>query len=332
MAALEGTGPDAVAAALSTNDDACSITTWYEAHKALTFKTVIIPLPALFIDWLGSDGPCMLPRTKRGARATARTRMDDDDCELSDAEDDGAAPHFPVLEGDVDAAVAAVGGAAFVKLNWSAPQDAAWLGPLKCESAGDVFALLAASSLVKQDVARAATVVLAVRRFAAVEASREFRCFWLDGQLVAACQRHVDTVFRDLADEVVLSEVRSRLRAFFDRSLSLPAHCVVDVVVEARSTYLVDVNVAAQRTDPLLFAWADVLALRCPAAGPRPPTQSFELRVVEGDQFAVRASAMSSFRAPMDVAAIAEAGGLDELVRRSRLDDSSSSSSDGGVD
>ena len=110
---------------------------------------------------------------------------------------------------------------------------------------------------------------------------------------------------------------------------------VVDVVIERRSTYLVDVNVAAQRTDPLLFDWGDVLALRrSERNGPRPPSETFELRVVEASD-AVRASALSSFRAPLDIAAIADAGGLDELVRRSRLDDSpssSSSSSYGDVD
>ena len=99
---------------------------------------------------------------------------------------------------------------------------------------------------------------------------------------------------------------------------------------------MVDVNVAAQRTDPLLFEWADVLALRrSDGNGPRPPSATFELRVVEASD-AVRASALSSFRAPLDVSAIADAGGLDELVRRSRLDDeedeSSASSSYGDVD
>ena len=63
-----------------------------------------------------------------------------------------------------------------------------------------------------------------------------------------------------------------------------------------------DVNVAAQRTDPLLFEWADVLALRrSERNGPRPPSETFELRVVEASD-AVRASALSSFRAPLDVA------------------------------
>ena len=182
---------DAVAAALESNDEACSIAAWYDAHKDVTFKTVIVPLPSNVVAWLRSDGPCVLPRTKHGARVTARTTTADDDCELSDSDDEGNAPHFPVVEGEIDAAIAAVGGCAFVKLNWSAPRDAAWLGSLECATAGDAFALLAASSLVKDDAARALNVVLAVRRFVTVEPSREFRCFVLDGQLVAACQRRV---------------------------------------------------------------------------------------------------------------------------------------------
>ena len=130
----------------------------------------------------------------RGARVTARTHNRDDDCELSDSDDDGGAPHFPAVEKAIDEAITAVGGCAFVKLNWSAPKDAAWLGTLECATAGDAFALLAASSLLKDDAARALNVVLAVRRFVSVEPSREFRCFLLDGRLVAACQRRACSV------------------------------------------------------------------------------------------------------------------------------------------
>ena len=98
---------DAVAAALGSNDEACSIAAWYDAHKNVTFKTVLVPLPVPFVEWLRSDGPCVLPRTKRGARVTARTHNRDDDCELSDSDDDGAAPHFPAVEAAIDDAIAA---------------------------------------------------------------------------------------------------------------------------------------------------------------------------------------------------------------------------------
>ena len=107
MAALEAASSeeDAVAAALESDDEACSIAAWYDAHKNVTFKTVLVPLPAPFVEWLRSDGPCVLPRTKYGARATARTHNRDDDCELSDSDDDGEAPHFPVVEAAIDEAI-----------------------------------------------------------------------------------------------------------------------------------------------------------------------------------------------------------------------------------
>ena len=162
--------------------------------------------------------------------------------------------------------------------------------------------------------------MLAVRRFVSVEPSREFRCFLLDGRLVAACQRRVDTVFRDLSDESTLTEMRARPRLLRPGPQSPDAPPPPDVVIERRSTYLVDVNVAAQRTDPLLFEWADILALRRSETGPRPPSETFELRVV-GPPRRARAGALSSFRAPLDVAAIADAGGLDGRVAWSRLDD-----------
>ena len=151
MAALEeaSSEEDAVAAALGSNDEACSIAAWYDAHKNVTFKTVLVPLPPNVVAWLRSDGPCVLPRTKYGARVTARTHNRDDDCELSDSDDDGAAPHFPAVEKAIDEAIAAVGGAAFVKLNCSAPKDAAWLGSLECATAGDAFALRADGSVLR---------------------------------------------------------------------------------------------------------------------------------------------------------------------------------------
>ena len=45
MAALEeeaSSEEDAVAAALGSNDEACSIAAWYDAHKNVTFKTCLL--------------------------------------------------------------------------------------------------------------------------------------------------------------------------------------------------------------------------------------------------------------------------------------------------
>lgn len=93
-------------------------------------------------------GVCTRPRS---------TQAVDDDCELSDDEDsDGPELSFPELERAIDVAVDALGGLAFVKLNWSAPRDATWLsGSLECRCAADAFALLKASEFVAHDVGHA---------------------------------------------------------------------------------------------------------------------------------------------------------------------------------
>ena len=117
---------------------------------------------------------------------------------------------------------------------------------------------------------------------------------------------------------------------------------VIDIVVQASATFnqrrvyvtnftIQGASLLERQHHAYLQTLTDlrsvVLALRrSENPGPRPPSETFELRVVEASD-AVRASALSSFHAPLDVAAIADAGGLDELVRRSRLDDSSSASS-----
>ena len=364
MAALSAKDPLRVECADVT---ACSISHWYPLNKKATFATRVVPLSEAFVAFLGSDGPMVLPETSKGARVGSRgATAVDDDCELSDDDgddddDERGALRFPEVEAAAEAAIAELGGVAFCKLNWSAPRDAAWLtgGSLRCECAGDAFALLAASEFAKHDACRAyarcvdaaepdavrCDLVLAFRAWQDLDPAREFRCFVLDGRLVAACQRKIDAAFDDLAaaaaDELgedddgdrVLDGVRRKIAALLDSGLDLPRHCVVDVAVQGARATLVDVNVASEDTDPLLFTWPELLDLRATTvAAPRPSSSAFELRVVDADSPAVQPSELSSFRAPLDVAAIAEAGGLDELLaamqQQQRLDGDSSSEDD----
>ena len=347
MAALEH--PNTTPTLTCADVTQCSICHWYPLNKKHTFKTIVVPASRAFVEFLGSDGPMVIPETAKGARVASRGRTAvDDDCELSDDES-APAPRFPDDEAAVDAAIAELGGVAFCKLNWSAPRDAAWLtgGRLQCECAGDVFALLAASEFARHDVGRAydgcgdggdadaikCGAVVALRAWRDLEPSREFRCFLLDGVLVAACQRRVDEVFEEFDDDdgSALRGVKAGIARLVDAGLDVPRDCVLDVALDGRRAYLVDVGPSVA-TDPLLFAWPELLALR-PAASARPrgPSTDFELRVVDADSPPVMPSELSSFRAPLDVAEIARAGGLDELLasmRTQRADDSSSSDDD----
>lgn len=45
----------------------CAIQSWYEAFKAVTFRSVLLPLPQEFLDWLVSDG-LYLPEDSEAVR------------------------------------------------------------------------------------------------------------------------------------------------------------------------------------------------------------------------------------------------------------------------
>ena len=97
----------------------------------------------------------------------------------------------------VDAAIEALGGSAFPKLNWSAPKDAIWStsnGNLRCRSHSDVLRLLKNSDYAAADIDQAEDigmkVVLVLKPWCEISTASEFRCFVMKRRLVSICQRH----------------------------------------------------------------------------------------------------------------------------------------------
>ena len=85
MAALEHA--DAAPTLTCADVTQCSICHWYPLNKKHTFKTIVVPASRAFVEFLGSDGPMVIPETAKGARVASRGRTAvDDDCELSDDE------------------------------------------------------------------------------------------------------------------------------------------------------------------------------------------------------------------------------------------------------
>ncbi len=145
---------------------ACSFPHWYPIFKAKTFKTVIIPLPQDFIDYLKADG-IILPLECQGgdvdnfsddddeytvpeamaeyrdvapsssssasvAAAAPRPRSSSDASHASPSSSSSSPPppppSFPSLTASITAAFATLKTLSlFPKLNWSAPLDARWL-------------------------------------------------------------------------------------------------------------------------------------------------------------------------------------------------------------
>lgn len=142
-----------------------NLSTKYKRRSNVTIKSIVLDnLPDDFRDYLNSNR-LILPANTRtssalleahASRGSPEWSSDDD----ADAEHDVVDPEevccfsFPVLNRQIDDAIAELGGAVIPKLNWSAPKDAVWVngGTMECRFAGDVYMLLKASDFCSYDV------------------------------------------------------------------------------------------------------------------------------------------------------------------------------------
>ena len=217
----------------------------------------------------------------------------DGDSDDSDSEEPTPArlppnKRFPELHQAIKDGIAAVGGAAAPKLNWSSPKDATWIArhpnTMKCTSPNDVYLLLKSSLFVSHDLERAFhdtvpptaaaspaspqtyTPVLVLRAFFNPLPSLEFRCFVKDRTLVAITQRDLNhyAFLRSLRGAIVarVAELFATLRFTFPEA-------DFDINDDGRTNRLgrarlIDINPWAPRTDTLLFGWSELLSLKVP--------------------------------------------------------------------
>ncbi|KAJ5887673.1 Cell division cycle protein [Penicillium taxi] len=267
----------------------CSYHNWHPRYRALTPKSRLIPLSPQFVSYLRADG-IVLP---------SEPTLTNDNDELDTYSDSGEEEADPSSEWQevhtqIKNIIAELGTVA-PKLNWSAPKDATFMSAtndLKCHTANDIYLLLKSSDFITHDLehpfddcvsdftANANNDVncddhkvlpevpyhLVLRKYVNFNPSLEFRCFVRNRKLLCMCQRdqnHFDFLFgmRDL--------FRSRIQSFFDDKLrdTFPdPNFVFDVYVPAphQRVWLIDINPWAQRTDPLLFSWLEILRMKDP--------------------------------------------------------------------
>lgn len=204
------------------------------------------------------------------------------------------------LHTHIRSTIAEFGGKVTPKLNWSAPKDATWISAtndLQCRTANDIYLLLKSSDFVTHDLEHpfdgcvsdeevaaadtqqqqqpspSATATrpeipyhLVLRKYVNFNPSLEFRCFVRNRVLLCICQRdqnHFDFLFP------MRDTLRARIQAFFDDKLksTFPdPNFVFDVYIPPphQRVWLVDVNPWAERTDPLLFSWLEILRMKDP--------------------------------------------------------------------
>ena len=250
-------------------------------YRTLAPRSRAIPMPAPFLAYLHSDSIVLPPEDKPPTDDDGYDSFseDEDADEASDPSTEWKDFHTQVKD-----TIAEFGGKVTPKLNWSAPKDATWINATndtECRSANDIYLLLKSSDFVTHDLEHAfddcvpdtesaskpeVPYHLVLRKYANFNPSLEFRCFVRDRKLLCLCQRdqnHYDFLF-PLRDSL-----RSRIQAFFDEKLkdTFPdPNFVFDVYLPAphQRVWLVDINPWAERTDPLLFSWLEILQMKDP--------------------------------------------------------------------
>lgn len=185
-------------------------------------------------------------------------------------------PEFPQIQNAIQECIDEYEGAVFPKLNWSCPRDAQWILSesklLKCTTVADVFLVLKSSQFIVHDLENAyANVmdngekvkpVLVCRKWYDLEQSMEFRCFVKSGNLVAISQRNTLQYFEFLKNERY-SFIETLLKEFWNeyiRDIFPLSNYTVDLYIQRNKAdlkksrvFIVDFNVYAEPTNPLLF-------------------------------------------------------------------------------
>ena len=175
-------------------------------------------------------------------------------------------------------------GSVIPKMNWSSPDDALWISPLKqlqCYAVAHVLLLLKGSYIPDfelyhrfencnppSSLKNTPQPTLSLIRGVEINDSREFRCFIINRTFVALSQRNCGNYFRGLATKENKARIKKTLVPFIN-SIILPSFPVNSFVVDVhldrdlKQVTLIDLSVLTEQdTDILLFDWDEMAVLR----------------------------------------------------------------------
>lgn len=322
-AAASEAAPQVSLADATTSLLATQYGSWYPWLRHHSPKAVVIDVEEIepaFLAWLDEDGLAL--SDANDDHRVQRTVPHDDDADVlsepSDDEDEQGA-HFPALSARI-ADVLRDYGAVFPKLNWSAPQDAAWIMPghtLKCQTPNDVYLLLKSSDFAMKDLTQLRELQaacereqrperprlqLVLKKWFDMPRSHEFRCFVRGGQLVGACQRDM-TFYEHLQDPAVQAQIQRMLADGYRTYIApqAPDDVVWDVYLTRHldRAFVIDLNPWLPRTDTLLWTFDELHAA--------PALDVVPLRVLTSAAQATQAlPTYSAHMVPADVVAMSQ--------------------------
>ncbi|KAL5014585.1 hypothetical protein ScPMuIL_008855 [Solemya velum] len=293
----------------------CSFSSWYNQFKSNTIKSVIIPIPPEFVDYLNADG-VVLPEGAAAPCDDSHSDTDEFDIFLDPDPDTPIAkvPSFPDFEKAVKRGINKLGGRVFPKLNWSAPRDASWISfdrTLKCTCPSDIYLLLKSSEFVTHDLTEPfdectdfdeqretlkIQYELILRHWEDLHPGHEFRCFVQNGKIIAISQRYQRQYFEFI--KKAESEILADIQAFFHHVIAnkFPdKDYVFDVYRrDEGKMILLDFNPFAAVTDSLLFSWDELRTLQQNSSDVKP-----EFRYLETSD-GVQPSQYAQYTMPQD--------------------------------
>ncbi|OJD31889.1 cell division cycle protein 123 [Diplodia corticola] len=272
----------------------CSFHSWHPRYRKITPKARLIPLSRPFLNYLRADGIILPPDEE----ASQRDWSDDDSGIFSSTEtpdedgdgDEDPSREWPEIHNAIRDIIVELGGKVCPKLNWSSPKDATWINAtntMDCRTPGDIYMMLKSSDFITHDLEQAfadtedapavegdRTIAsesevpyhLVLRKFFMINPSVEFRCFVRNRRLLAITQR--DPNHYEFLGPMV-DQLRRVINALFEDHLrdGFPdPNFAFDVYVPPKydKAWLIDINPWAQRTDPLLFSWLELLTMDGP--------------------------------------------------------------------
>ncbi|KAF2016368.1 D123-domain-containing protein [Aaosphaeria arxii CBS 175.79] len=277
----------------------CSYHSWHPKYRTITPKARLIPLPGAFLEYLRADGIVLPPEEAdnpewsdgdSGIFSGADNEAGDDG---DDDENFDPSTQWRNTHEEVARIIEELGGKVAPKLNWSAPKDATWINAtnsMQCSTPNDIYLMLKSSDFITHDlqqvfddtepddptdtnsdpVASGISSIpyhLILRKWITLNPSVEFRVFVRNRKIIAICQRdlnHFDFLFS------MQDRLRQEIQDFFSIRIkdTFPDdNFTFDVYIPPphNRVWLIDVNPWAPRTDPLLFAWLELLEMPEPA-------------------------------------------------------------------